>query len=575
MRVITRKQSGKVAEREQKKVVSALVKSNWHNLLTCSTERQRKQSLPQITLQPIFQGVETAEDRIFFNHYIIHLSSVLTVEGQHKNAFKDMLLQMAVEHRGLMHSILSLAGKHIDFDTPYGSKLLSSSPSVDRQGLTARADFHHEQAMQYLLAWGVKEDHGPEEKANLAPRYGQMLCLLLKTAAEGSRGAEHRVHLHAYKSLIFENPPPDKAFTTFISEFFQYRVFADELIRYPANGSKRLATEDWVPWYTIEPARLIGVGDGLFHYLTMITTMRNEIRDNMAANVYPVVNHKSLYRANEIDAAIREWAPVWPAGDNRDRVGLLYKQMMWVYLYRTIFPPVALSPQPIFTGTNGTTTTTIAETMAPNTIDIGTNVSSVASASGIAAVAGVGCVADVAGVVGVNIGVGDGSNILPLSPASSNPCSSARSPPPSGTLSSMASDRRLSSGTLHATPPHATADNGSPPPTVRFPPHHNARISLAVDESLAILDSFKPSDPVQTLLLVPCLVIGCASFTPAQQERIRSAVRTVRGYTGLRNCNCVAQLLEEIWRLMGEGDWLRVWDWQRVANDMGLDFICA
>lgn len=509
-------------------------------------ERQRNESLPHITLQPIFQGVETSEDRIFFSHYINHLSSVLTVEGQHRNAFKDMLLQMAVEHRGLMHSILSLASKHIDFETPYGNKLLASCPNVDLSSLLSRSQFHHNAAMRQLLAWGNRDEGAPEQKANLAPRYGQMLCLMLQTAAEGSPDGAHRVHLQAYKSLIQENPPPDKAFTTFITEFFQYRVFADELIRYPDMQTKRLATEDWVPWTEIEPARLIGVGDGLFHYLAKITTIRNEIRANMLAKVDPVVGYTSLYRAAEIDVAIREWAPKWPTGDNRDRVSLLYKHMMWVYLYRTIYPP-SMSPGPPFSSTS-----TITERLA-SSMGVGVSVS-----------------ADAAAVAG---GIGDSSSRMPLSPASSQHCSTTLSPPPSGALPPI-SDRRLSSGGHHTTTMFRTHGD-SPPPVARYPPHHDARISLAVDESLAILDTFKPSDAVQTLLLVPCFVIGCAAFAPEQQERVRVAVRTVRGYTGLRNCDRVAEVLEEVWRLMGRAEWARVWDWQGLARSMGLDFACA
>ncbi|KAI2624502.1 fungal-specific transcription factor domain-containing protein [Xylaria nigripes] len=506
-------------------------------------ERQRKQSLPHITLQPIFQGVETPEDRIFFSHYINHLSSVLTVEGQHRNAFKDMLLQMAVEHRGLMHSILSLAGKHIDFETPYGAKLLSSNPKVSLASLTARSQYHHNAAMKQLLAWGRTEEGAPEQKSNLAPRYGQMLCLLLQTAAEGSADGAHRVHLQAYKSLIQENPPPDKAFTTFITEFFQYRVFADELILYPDMHTKRLAAEDWMPWVEIEPARLIGVGDGLFHHLAKITTIRDAIRANMTAKIEPVVDYTSLYRATEIDIAIREWAPTWPTGDNRDRVSLLYKQMMWVYLYRTIYPPP--------------TSTSLSQLSAPETMfDM------------MSSSIGVNTDLD----LGVNVVVGDR---LPLSPVSMKPCSTPLSPPLSAALPPTC-DRRMSSSSYHAaTPFSVVAEADSPPPAILYPPSHDTRISLAVDESLDILDSFKPSDPVQTLLLVPCLIIGCASFTTAQQDRVRVAVRTVRGYTGLRNCDRVNEVLEEVWRLMDQGEWARVWDWQGVAKSMGLDFACA
>ncbi|OTA98887.1 hypothetical protein M426DRAFT_68908 [Hypoxylon sp. CI-4A] len=463
-------------------------------------ERQKQSNLPHITLQPIFQGVETPEDMIFLNHYINHLSGVLTVEGQYKNAFKDMLLQMAVEHRGLMHSILSVASRHIDYDTPYGANILKSNTKISLNTLLARSEFHHNAAMKKLCE-PIDKESNPKNKTNLSPRYGQMLCLLLQTLAEGNPNGEHRVHLQAYKNLIQQSPPPDNAFLIFITEFFQYRVFADELIQYPDGHMPRLATEDWEPWLEIQPARLIGVADGLLHYMARITTIRNAIRANIIAEVDPVVDYTSLYRAAEIDSAIREWTPHWPPGDSRDRVGLLYKQMMWVYLFRTIYPPSSSSPSTLFTQP------------APS--------------------------------------------VIPLSPTSQP--HSARTPP--------SSERPTSS---HTTPPRAES-----PPPIRYPPHHDHRITIAVDESLAILDSFKPSDPVQTLLLVPCLIIGCASFAPSQRERVRTSIRTVRGYTGLRNCDRVAEVLEEVWRLMERGDWARVWDWQGVARSMGLDFSCA
>jgi hypothetical protein len=100
-------------------------------------------------------------------------------------------------------------------------------------------------------------------------------------------------------------------------------------------------------------------------------------------------------------------------------------------------------------------------------------------------------------------------------------------------------------------------------------------VTLAVDESLALLELFKPSDPCQRLLLLPCFLVGTACFSPAQQRRVRAAIRTVRGYTGLRNADRVAELLEEVWRLMAAGDWVAAWDWAGVAQRMELDFIPA
>ncbi|KAH8668731.1 fungal-specific transcription factor domain-containing protein [Xylariales sp. PMI_506] len=482
-------------------------------------ERRAKQSLPVITLQPIFRGVETPEDMIFLNHYINQLSGVLTVEGQHKNAFKDMLLQMAVEHRGLMHSILCLASGHIDYETPYGSRLLTCNPKITAETLFTRSEHHRNSAMAKFNEDIERErnETGEVRKINLSVRYGQMLCMLLKTIAEGSSNGEHRLHLQAYKQLIHDSPPDDSAFLVFITEFFQFHVYADELIRYPdlqsPQAPPRLATENWEPGLLIQPVRLIGVADGLFKYLTQITTIRNTIRSNMLAQADPVVDYASLFAAAEIDAAIREWTPQWPPGDNRESVALLYKQVMWVYLYRTIYPPSSPAPQPTVAGSS--TSTFCAHPTSP-----------------------------------------------PLSPTS--PCHH-----PPTVCDPHAADR------LPASHGSSSCSRAESPVPIRLPPHHDKRITVAVEESLQILESIKPSDPCQALLLIPCLIIGCASFAPSQQAKIRAALRGVRGYTGMRNCDRMGQLLEEVWQLMDRGEWLLVWDWQAIAKRMGLDFSCA
>src|SRR5690606_33592944 len=104
-------------------------------------------------------------------------------------------------------------------------------------------------------------------------------------------------------------------------------------------------------------------------------------------------------------------------------------------------------------------------------------------------------------------------------------------------------------GLVHGAPPSKSEDSGdalqgsrttasdsgdmtpsrapSPPP-IRRPELQDPRITVAVEESLSILESFKPSDPSQRLLLIPCLILGTACFNPAQQERVRIAVRAVR-----------------------------------------------
>lgn len=505
-------------------------------------ERQRWENLPIITMQPIFHGVETTEDKIFWKHYVNHFSNVLTVEGEAKNAFKDIILQLANRHQGLMHSILAASSKHIDWDTPYGMKILQNNPSTSKETLEQRSEYHHDEGMRRMYAEMNEETdkNDPEYKTILAARYGQMMCLLLQTRAEGNPRGDHRVHLQAYKFLVQHSPPEDTNFLTFITEFFQYHIYADDLFWYPEKKTERLASEDWEPTMPIHPPRLLGVADGLFRHLSEITSIRNSIRVNMANAVDPLVDYTSLYKAAEIDAAIREWTPRWPSGDSRDRVGLLYKQMLWVYLFRTIYPPSAL---PGRRSTIGSLPTVVFSSMPSNPQP---RRASMAAAIGTTAASPL-------------MGAGN-----PFSrPKTTHSAPSTRHP------------SRTSSMHEGDLPSEAQRQRPSSPPPARRPAQDDKRITLAVDESLGLLESFKPSDPSQTLLLIPCLVIGTACFEPDQRYRIKAAVRAVRGYTGLKNCDRVLELLEEVWALMDQGDWVAVWDWQRVARRMGLDFPCT
>lgn len=499
-------------------------------------------------MQPIFHGLENAEDMIFWKHYHVHLSTVLTVEGEHRNAFKDLLIPIATKHQGLMHSILALSSKHLDFETPYGLKILKESPETNLEALQQRSDYHHEKAMEKFYEDIARSSQNadrddPEYSTILSARYGQMMCLLLEALAEGNPRGEHRVHLGGYQRLIQHSPPEDPAFLAFITEFFQYHIFADELLRYPDMHTARLASEEWAPITSIHPPRLLGVADGLFNHLSRITSLRNTIRANMANGIDPPVDYTSLYRAAEVDAAIRNWTPCWPPGDSRDRVSLLYKQMMWVYLFRTIYPPSPMSPTsatpapPPFHSAVTASSTNTPPTSANNSCSSSPSMRPRTSASHVAP--------------------------QPVRRHTISNYAASQGPPPSARH-----HQHSSSLDLHQH--HAES-----PPPIRQPPNHDPRITLAVEESLGILDSFKPSDPSQKLLLIPCLVIGTACFLPTHQERIRAAIRTVKGYTGLRNTERVSEMLEEVWRCMERGEWNRVWDWQGVAKSMGCDVLCC
>jgi hypothetical protein len=522
-----------------------------------------------ITMPPIFHGVETAEDRVFWKHYINHLSNVLTVEGESRNAFKDIILQLANEHQGLMHSVLAVSSKHINLDEPYGAAVLRENPSTTRESLEERSTYHHDEAMKCLyedMAKNLDRDD-PEYETVLSARYAQIMCLLLQTRAEGNPRGEHRIHLQAYKTLMQHSPPADLTFNAFVTEFFSYHIYADDLMWQPETNANRLSSEDWEPPIPLHPPRLLGVADGLFHHLSQITTIRTTIRSNMAASIDPLVDYTSLYCAAEIDTAIREWAPQWPRGDSRSRVALLYKQVMWVYLFRTIYPP---SATPIRRSTFSTFPAMMGSSsvpmMPPRRASMTTGMGHVIATTPNTPVSH-----SPSGPIGM-------LNELRL-PRS---CPPSRHPSRTNSMHEQDLPRHPAVSPMTPmtpvtpmTPMRKAPARPSSPPPIRRPTHHDRRVTVAVDESLTILESFNPSDPGQALLLIPCMVIGTACFDKAQQERIRTAISAVRGYTGLRNCDRVAEVLEEIWRLMDQGDWISVWDWQSIARRMGLDFLCT
>lgn len=316
-------------------------------------------------------------------------------------------------------------------------------------------------------------------------------------------------------------------------EFFQYHICADDLLWHPSARAKRLSAEAWEPSVPMQPPRLLGVADGLFKHLSHITSIRNTIRSNMAASVDPVVDYMTLFRAVDIDSAVKEWAPRWPPGDSRDRVAPLYKQMMWVYLFWSIYPPSGLLPR---RSTPPRTPPSPMPLMPQRRASMAASVASAPAAAG-------------------------GSGPAPV-PRNRPP---SRNPPRTSSMHELDSRHAATAAVRHC--PSL--------PRARRRAHDDQRITLAVEKSLCILEPFKPSDPAQTLLLIPCLIIGTACFEAAQRGRIRYAIRVVRGYTDLGNCDRVRELLEKVWSLMDEGDWLSVWDWQGVARQMGLDFICA
>ncbi|KAL2268298.1 hypothetical protein VTJ83DRAFT_3144 [Remersonia thermophila] len=512
-------------------------------------ERRKSINLPSITMYPLFSGLETVEDRIFWKHYNERLSIILTAEGDHANAFRELVIPLAVQHDGLMHSILALASKHIDFETPYGKNILRNNPGTTLEALRERSAHHCKEALSRFCRDVAATEEGridPADKTIVAARYGQMLCFFLEALIDDDSARRYRLHLNMYRKITSASPPRDSGYMSFIAEFFDYHIIADELVSSVFNPDACTPSKRLAPFPGDYKPRLLGITDGLLCYLSDITAMRNKIRSKMMAGADLAVDYGEIYPAVDIDAAIRGWTSQWPSGDSRAQVTLLYRQMMWIYLHRTVYIPSMSSPS-----SQGSSTSTLSAfpnlppttRPAPSAVNTPPHSASTSRAS---------------------------SPTLSVL-AQGQPISDAAAPRRSWETSARIND---SADDGSSSKPDAGSRAASPAPD-RRPPNLDPTVIQAVEESLALLESFKPNDPCQRLLLLPCFLVGTACFSASQQRRMRTAVRTVRAYTGLRNADRVLDVLEEVWRLMQAGNWVAVWDWPSVVQGLGVDFIPA
>jgi hypothetical protein len=89
-------------------------------------------------LPPLMEGVESDMDRSLLQHFANRASAVLTLHGDKAtNPFTKILLPMALEHEGLMHSVLCLSASH----------MYSINPSQEYED---RQAYHRGKALQLL-----------------------------------------------------------------------------------------------------------------------------------------------------------------------------------------------------------------------------------------------------------------------------------------------------------------------------------------------------------------------------------------------------------------------------------------
>ncbi|CDM34060.1 Zn(2)-C6 fungal-type DNA-binding domain [Penicillium roqueforti FM164] len=293
----------------------------------------RSQSLTAVprSLPLLIDGIETDVDRRFLDHFVYGFSRVLTLINDDSNPFKEILLPMATQHRGLMHSLMCLSGSHLSG--------LDPEPK-----LKERKYFHFHRAIQDLKdnINASSSAQSPNEEDRLLvedPIIASTIALSLNTICEGETNGEYRPHVDAARYLLLSQQPRNEKFRQFIVEFFQYHDVSNSLTsldRRPNLLHPELHMPNFVPG--VSAGMFLGVFDGLFNYISEITQLRDRIRERFNEGYEPAVDYQTLSEAVSIDMAIRNWETSHEPDTPNWCLAQLYRQSTWVYLYRTIRP---------------------------------------------------------------------------------------------------------------------------------------------------------------------------------------------------------------------------------------------
>ncbi|KAF7593440.1 hypothetical protein BBP40_011543 [Aspergillus hancockii] len=291
----------------------------------------RTHSILTRSLPLLIDGIETEIDRRFLDHFVYGFSRVLTLINDDSNPFKEILLPMATQHRGLMHSLMCLSGSHLSG--------LDPEPKLKERKL-----IHFHRAIQDLKAniTASSTSTNPGEEPELLvedPIIASTIALSLNTICEGETGGEYRPHMDAARYLLVTQKPRNEKFRQFIVEFFQYHDVSNaitSLDRRPAHLNGDLRLPDFVPH--AQAGMFLGVFDGLFNYISEVTRLRDRIRQRHDEGYEPAVDYQILSEAVSIDSAIRVWETSYPPNTSNWSLAQLYRQSTWVYLYRTIRP---------------------------------------------------------------------------------------------------------------------------------------------------------------------------------------------------------------------------------------------
>lgn len=99
-------------------------------------------------------------------------------------------------------------------------------------------------------------------------------------------------------------------------------------------------------------------------------------------------------------------------------------------------------------------------------------------------------------------------------------------------------------------------------------------IQSAVDDGIRYIKDLPKEGWVQSNVLLPLFLIGCAAFEEEQRFEVNRAFSGLMATTGLGNITFAKEVVDRVWELMDAGD-SESWDWERIINAKGWDFLAT
>lgn len=102
-------------------------------------------------------------------------------------------------------------------------------------------------------------------------------------------------------------------------------------------------------------------------------------------------------------------------------------------------------------------------------------------------------------------------------------------------------------------------------------------LKAAVDDGLKLLMELPEKDDdvgaMQSVLLMPVFLLGCAAFEMEQREVISQQFARLKKWSSLGNIQIAEMIVREIWQLMDQGKEEESWDWEKLIDQRGWDLL--